>query len=397
MKVSIVGAGFSGLTLAYYLVKRGVEVEILEKSARAGGLIGTTKNSFGVAEAAANGILNSALTEELFADIGVSLATRNSVAYKKRYILRSGRPRRWPLGIFETLIFGIKFALTLLTGRLKPKPNETVLSYARRIGGAGFEKNLLTPGLQGIYAGDVARLSATFVFGRFFIGKRKRKPKIKGTVLPAGGMAQLVESLKIWLEKQDVQMRFQSDDEPTGEVLVVATSAWDAAEYLKDRAPIAATALKKAESVPVVSVTMMFPNRMAKPEGFGCLFPREEKCNSLGVLFMSDVFGGRGKGRTETWILGGALNPGIVSVSDAELERRILTDRVRLTGIMETPNSVVIHRWARGLPHYTREWHTEVKNLKLPENVYLTGNYLGRLGLSQILEGNKELAERIHG
>ena len=38
MKIAIVGAGFTGLSLAYYLSKEGRRVDIFEKSSHLGGL-----------------------------------------------------------------------------------------------------------------------------------------------------------------------------------------------------------------------------------------------------------------------------------------------------------------------------------------------------------------------
>src|SRR4051812_5904277 len=76
MKVSIVGAGFSGLTLAYFLVKRGVHVEVFEKENRVGGLLHTHRSEVGLIETAANGVWNTALCEQMFDDIGLTLAER---------------------------------------------------------------------------------------------------------------------------------------------------------------------------------------------------------------------------------------------------------------------------------------------------------------------------------
>ena len=60
--IKVVGAGFSGLTTAYFLVKRGFKVQIIEKTSRAGGLIETLQTEHGLVEKAANGILFHART-----------------------------------------------------------------------------------------------------------------------------------------------------------------------------------------------------------------------------------------------------------------------------------------------------------------------------------------------
>lgn len=42
-KIAVLGAGISGLSVAYYLKGKGFTVNVYEKSGRAGGLIDTEK------------------------------------------------------------------------------------------------------------------------------------------------------------------------------------------------------------------------------------------------------------------------------------------------------------------------------------------------------------------
>ena len=106
--VKVVGAGFSGLTTAYFLIKHGLKVKILEKSSRSGGLIETIQTEHGLVEKAANGILNSARLEAIAAEIGVPLqATRREG--RKRFIYR-GRPKQIPLKTSEVLKVGARVA-----------------------------------------------------------------------------------------------------------------------------------------------------------------------------------------------------------------------------------------------------------------------------------------------
>ncbi len=83
--ITIVGAGFSGLTLAYHLRRLGMAVRIFEREDRAGGLLNTQLGPYGLAESAANAILADSSLERLFEDLGVPFAERRPER-KKRFI-----------------------------------------------------------------------------------------------------------------------------------------------------------------------------------------------------------------------------------------------------------------------------------------------------------------------
>lgn len=394
MKVRIVGAGFSGLTLAYFLVKRNVEVEIFEASQRTGGLISTRTTPNGIIESAANGVWNSVVFEEMLIDLNVPLAKRKS-EMKKRYIFR-GTPKRWPLSIIESLVFACRFSFLWLIFALKPKASETIQQWGTRVGGEAFARYLLAPALQGIYAGDAHRMSAALILSRFFQPKKsKLRPAVSGTVSPEKGMGQLIEALTNWLKSNGAKISYSQPVLTLDEShWVIATSGWQAADLLQTKAPAAAACLRKLESLPIVTATLFFSSA-PKLRGFGCLFPKDQNFSALGVLFNTDIFTQRGLGRTETWILGGAINPEILSLPDEEIISRILKDRVRLMEHFEKPVQSTITRWPKALPHYTVEWKEALKNISLPHNIHLTGNYLGRIGLSQILDYNLELAKKL--
>src|SRR5437762_6982492 len=106
--INVVGAGFSGLTTAYFLTKQNFRVRIFEKTDRVGGLIKTIRTEHGLVETAANGLLSSARVEEMCADIGVPLLTTRRGG-RKRFIYR-GRPKQLPLNIFEAFKTGARVA-----------------------------------------------------------------------------------------------------------------------------------------------------------------------------------------------------------------------------------------------------------------------------------------------
>jgi len=389
MQVKVVGAGFSGLVTTYYLVKEGFKVRIVEKNSRAGGLIQTLQTPQGPVETAANGIRNSVRLEAMCADIGVPLrATRREA--RARFIFR-GRPSRFPLGFPEVLKLGFRFASSATS--LRPRPLETVANWGRRVVGAGATEYFLAPALGGIYAGDPDRLSASLIFGQAILPAhlqttRPARPKLHGTVAPPNGMQQLVDGLRNYLVSAGVEFVFNRDTKiEADEQAIICTSARAAAKCLADAAPQLSESLRQIEMMPVVTATCQYDRAAAKLKGFGCLFPRGEGFRARGVLFNECIFDGRGPAHSETWIFGGALDPGTVEMSDRELIELISTERKRLYGEDHEPIGIHLTTWPEALPHYSTDLERILTTLPAPPaNVGLVGNYLGRIGLAKLVE-----------
>jgi protoporphyrinogen oxidase len=144
-----------------------------------------------------------------------------------------------------------------------------------------------------------------------------------------------------------------------------------------------------------VTLTFRYPRECLN--GFGCLFPEKEKFYSLGVLSNTDIFEQRGPFYTETWILGGALNSNIAILKDADILNEILKDRQRLLETTQKPDEWFIQRYEKAVPHYDLKLEKILDELKhqSAEDLFLTGNYLGHLGLAKIYDSNILLAEKI--
>lgn len=397
MKVTIVGAGFAGLTLAYQLLELGVECEVIDKQNKVGGLIDTLPDENGMVETAANALLSDLNVENMFADLDLSFAERLPSA-KKRYIFWE-KPRRWPLSLGTSFKAAKQMfnALVRGDGDLWPESGESVEEWATRVVNEEFAQRLLAPALQGIYAGDVRRLSTSLIL-KSLLKDRPPKGDFKGSVSPPGGMGELMDKLAGYIERKGSHLRlktsFTMPDYITNP-LVIATSAWNAAEILRSSKPHLAQILERCESLPLIRAVCFFQPSDNDLEGFGCLFPTEEKFNSLGVLFDNCVFAERSRVRAESWIIGGALNPSALTASDPEVIEAILADRRRLHGHTAPPLTYQITRWQRAIPHYTCEWEEALRELKSEPPLYLHGNYLGQLGLSRILSRSVSLAAEI--
>ena len=394
--IKVVGAGFSGLATAYFLTKQGFKVRMFEKTDRAGGLIRTIRTEHGLVETAANGLLNSARLEAMCADIGVPLIPTRREG-RKRFIYR-GRPRQIPLKTSELLKVAARAAASAAT--LKPRPFESIAEWAGRVAGRDATDYLVTPVLGGIYAGDSKRLSASLILGKAALPDHLRsnspkKGKMHGTVAPPNGMQQLIDGLSDYLKQVGVEFVFDSHEKATAdEPTIVCLSASAAAEHLAEAAPELSSALRGIEMLSLATVTCFYPQTSSKFNGFGCLFPRDQGFRARGVLFNDSIFEGRGPAHAETWIFGGALDAEVVKLSNEESAELIAAERERFYGKHDEALDVRITRWPNALPHYSIELEGILTSLAAPPpNISLVGNYLGRIGLSKILERAAVVAE----
>ena len=167
MRVIIAGAGISGLSLAYALLERqpDLDVMVLEAEARPGGKIWTEKVKGFICEAGVNGFLdNKPSTLELASKIKLPPIRSNDAA-RKRAIYFGGGLRmipESPPAFFKSNFLSISGRLRMIGELFVPKADvedESMESFAvRRVGREFFEK-LLDPMASGVYAGDPAKMS----------------------------------------------------------------------------------------------------------------------------------------------------------------------------------------------------------------------------------------------
>lgn len=393
--IQVVGAGFSGLTTAYYLVKLGYRVRIVDSGARAGGMLKTIRTPHGLVETAANGLRNSGRLEAMCAEIGVPLQETRRVA-RARFIYRD-RPRRWPLNLSE--VWRLISNTTANIRSLRPRSSETIAGWGRRVIGAGATDYFLAPALGGIYAGDPQALSASLIFHKAALPDELRtsppsRARIRGTVAPPAGMQHFIDGLGTYLRRVGVEFSLnQPARVQPGEAAVVCTSAGAAATYLRDIAPELSRQLGKIEMLPLVTATCFYATPPGSLRGFGCLFPRGQGFRSLGVLLNTCIFEGRGPAHSETWILGGALDRDVLHLDDSALHHLIAGERQQLYGRHEEALGAYITRWPEALPHYSIELERVLTTLpSLPRGIGLVGNYLGRIGLTGIVDRAAQVA-----
>src|SRR4051794_36729741 len=115
-KVAVIGAGISGLCVAYRAQRAGANVTLFDSGTRVGGNIHTVANEGYLYEHGPNSLLANAEIFELIDKLGLNdeiLKTRP--AAKKRFILRNGKPVALPAGALG----GITTSAFSLGGKLR--------------------------------------------------------------------------------------------------------------------------------------------------------------------------------------------------------------------------------------------------------------------------------------
>lgn len=391
----VVGAGLSGLAAAWRLAEAGFAVEIVEATERPGGLIETIGTPHGRIEAAANAFVWTPSVATLFESFDITPQFASTEA-GRRYIFRDGLPRRWPLDAAETVTLALRGARVALTRRSAPAGRETVLEWGDRIWGPAPTRWLISPALQGLYAAAAGELAAGAVVGNGGSFMRRGISKI---ARPVGGMTALMDRLVERLRQQGTTFTFGArlDALDPSVPTVVATDASAAAALVEPHAPRLAAALASLPMTSLALTTCFFRPDERDLHGFGVLFPRDCGVEALGVRFDSDIFPAEQdpKWRVETWITRMDGSNGDL-LDSSQLCRAAAIDRLALTGRINDPVDVVTTYRPDALPLYgSGVLDVQSRMADLPPWLALAGNYMGRLGASQLLDVATEAATRV--
>lgn len=405
-EATVVGAGIAGMSVAYFLDKKGFQVTLVEASARAGGLIQTSQSELGIAESAAHSLIVTDAVRELCRDLEVKLVEPKKES-RAKFILRNGRLRRFPLTVAESLDTLAHAAL----GRSVNKSENLEFWARRHLGQAGLDY-LVTPFVRGIYGVQPSELgiASTFPFlnpppGKTLLGTmldRRRKPRTRKAArkraAPQFGMGDLVGRLEQKLE-QRLGPRFRRGEKvsgvPDAPNVIIATPAYTAARILASDSPVLASELSSIRYTPIVSTTVFVErNAFSRPlNGVGVLMPACEETKSLGILFNSSSFEYRVTDESRfasfTVMMGGTSHPYLLTASDLEIRQTIKLELYTFLGIRE-PLAVIIHRWPAALPQYSVElpdvWECARTTWCAQPGQILAGNYTGKISLRGMIE-----------
>jgi oxygen-dependent protoporphyrinogen oxidase len=401
-RVTILGAGFSGLTLAHYLLEQGVKVELHERSGRCGGLLASPRCQHGFYETAANALMGSRRAKALFDSLGLE-RLEPLKASRNRFIWR-GRPRRWPLGFGESLNLVSRLLLRMALDRkgFRPRPGETLAEWGQRNLTPAAQHYLLETVLQGIYGAQVADLSASLVLGRFFVKGRER---VRGQIAPREGMQGLMSALEKSLKLRGAAFHFHSEgpslplDGGGGSPAVLCLKASEAAERLAQDDPGTSALLRQVRMHDKTAVTVFydsFPRSSRRYNGFGTLVPPGREFElPLGVLMNSFIFAGRDQSYNENWIYSAQGQQRLLALDEAGQREMVLKAREEIFGERLPIAEIKLTHWAPALPIYDLALERVLGQLDPKPGIRLHGNWLGLLGLAGILDRSAQMAQEL--
>ncbi len=393
-QVVVIGAGISGLTAAYALMRGGRNVTVLEASTRVGGCIHTECTQGFMLEYGPNSMLVNRqgvldLIDEL--GLGAEVVTASATA-NKRFIVKGGRLHALPASLFSFLttpLFSAGDKLRLLREPFigRGPERETIADFAKRRLGEGFYDYAINPFVSGVYAGDPDQLLARAAIRKVWelehrhgsmvrgalamiTGRDRPAGRIKGRLLsfregmaalPKGLAKALGERLRLdcpvaRIERCDGGWRIHlADSQLEAGHVVLAIPAVAAASLLMPHAPAAAEALRAIPYAPVAIVHLGFRRDQVDHalDGFGGLIPRKEGLQTLGILFSSSLFPGRSKDVLLTCFIGGATRPEVRERSHDDLREQVLREARQLLGLRGEPNFAEVHLWQQAIPQYT--------------------------------------------
>jgi len=417
-KIVILGAGISGLSLAWFLSEKfghQVDLQILEAANRTGGWIQTIYEKEFLFElgprscrTTGSGIETLRLVEALGLQDEVVVP---DVAAHKRFLYVNQRLEVLPYNVasfFRSPFFWpiCKAILRDLIVRKGENSDESIYDFTRRRFGQQAAELFLDPMTSGIYAGDIRRLSIGSCYSILKECEQKRRSVILGLLAHPRtpkkecsafveatlkhhlfsfrkGMETLTRALSERLEGKIVLNReVKSLQELQDSDQIISTLPGSALANLCEKGPLR-TLLEEEQKVSVAVVSFGFRCNLLKNKGFGYLVPRSENEVVLGVVWDSSVFPTQNASSDETRLtvmIGGAHMKHFHELTDEYFVQVAKKALAKHLNIYQAPDALHVKISRHAIPQYEvgHKQRVDKINAHLPKNLKLLGaSYYG--------------------
>ncbi len=433
-RIAIIGGGISGLAAALWLTEQApqVHLHVYEAADRVGGVLRTFRRDGYLLETSADNFLTNI-------PWGLGLCRRvglehdlleTNAAMRRALVIRRGKilpvpegfsllspAKLWPM--LASPILSPRGKLRLMAEPLIPArtdgPEESLAEFSvRRLGREAFER-IVQPLVGGIYTADPEKLSVAATLPRFLEMEREHGSLTRGArrlasdsarkesgaryslfVAPREGMESLVramaarlpnncirlnaETQRILPMEQGWKVQARGSPEEHFDGVLLALPAYHAAKLCQEWDDELS---KDLNSIPYASSSVVVLglrlDQIGVPlTGFGFVVPRQERRKILAASFGSLKFPGRApEGHVLIRVfLGGACQPELADLPDAEQKRIVLDELRELLKVEGSPTFMEVLRWPRAMPQY------HVGHVELVERIMRRANTHAGLALA---------------
>ncbi|HEV2835111.1 MAG TPA: protoporphyrinogen oxidase [Pyrinomonadaceae bacterium] len=456
-RVVVIGGGISGLAAAHRLLELNpsLNLTLLEASGRLGGTLLTDEREGFLLERGPDSFISEkpeavALAKRLGIE---SRLIETNAEYRRSFIVRNGRlrpvpegfqllapSRIWPFLATDVFSFGAKLrmAADLFLPRRSANgmSDESLASFVRRRLGREALERMAQPMVGGIYTADPETLSLRATLPRFLEMERDHRSVIlsmfKKARLECGtsgaryslflsfdrGIGVLVNALEKVIAGCEIRVnsnvasierhqgwliRTNTGQTQEADAICLALPAYVTAELLTNIAPTLATQLNQIKYASTATINFAYRrDAIQHPlDGFGFVVPFIEKRSLIACTFSSIKFPGRAP---ENHVLlrafaGGALQPEIFALDEAEMLQRVENDLRELLGISGKPLFAEVAKWQNSMPQYEvghldRVQTIETQVAQLP-NLALAGNAYRGAGIPDCIRSGETAAEKL--
>ncbi len=449
-KVTILGAGISGLATAHWLEKDGFDVSIIEQNSEPGGAMVTRiVDNFLIDFGPNSGLETTPKIRELVDDIGLS----DEMIYANeegniRYILKNNELLPLPTSpgkFISTKLFSTAAKLRLLKepfiGKSDDGYNQSIAEFVERRLGKEFLDNAIDPFVSGVFAGDPNKLSVKSAFPKLyrleevygglikgmFKGAKERKQRNEDSKQSAkmfsfkNGMQSFPQAIAKNLHgqihydsiienirKNDSKIEIEIEQKGvkgkiTSNALISTIPAHRLSKISDSLDKDLAKHLNDIFYPPVLVLFVGYEKQVIgkKLDGFGFLIPSKENKKFLGAIWSSTIFVNRAQSYNAafTIFVGGARNP---EFKISEVEGRIEEVLKEFHSIMKITDQPILLRWKlwnKSIPQYNIGYieHENYFDRFEKENpgIFLGGNYRGGISVGDCIKSSYTNFEKI--
>ena len=437
--VVVIGAGVSGLAIAYDLQQAGHDVIVLERQVVVGGnAISERFDGFLMEHGPST--MNAFVPEasDFSKELGLA-GTRIDLGagVRKRYI-RDGDYLHGisanTFGFLTSPYLSAAARLSVLCEFVR-KPRvatgeETIHDFVSRRFGREFADKVMEPLTAGLFAGDAQRLSVAAAFPKLVEFERRYGSITRAVIasrrgsqpgkrlfswpdgiatLPRALAAQLGDRVKTGATVTRINRSSHGFDITTtsgtmrSRALVMAVQPHVAAMLVE---PLDADAASAAGDIAAPPLSVVFTgfqrSQVAHPlDGLGFLSTKGTAQIVTGAQFNSTMFKGRapaGHASISSYV-GGVRNPDLARLPADELIALTSEELRDLLGIRGKAAVQRVRHWSRGLPQYTIRHGERVRTIdgtsERVEGLFLVGNYLHGVSVANCLATARKTAAKV--